>query len=155
MQISRIHRTNQKFLQLNTLLLFSLLQISLLCLSGCAPVSIVEKPVNGILPVSDSANLPDVIKLLLAQSNAQYLKNNLSGAIVTLERAIRINPRYAEVWSSMAQVYLKQGHLEQAKQHAKRSNSMVRDNLQLKTFNDKIINSDLSISPHSQELIGE
>ena len=126
MQVSWIYRTNQTFLQLKSVLLFLLLQGALSCLSGCSPMPITVISENSILPVSDSANLPDVIKSLLSQSDALYLKNDLSGALVTLERAIRINPRYAEVWSRMAQVYSKQGLHEQARQHAKRSNSVIK-----------------------------
>ncbi|VAW57839.1 hypothetical protein MNBD_GAMMA07-440, partial [hydrothermal vent metagenome] len=43
-------------------------------------------------------------------------------------------------WSRMAQVYLDQGKLEQAKQHAKRSNSVIKNNVQFKSFNNHIIN---------------
>ncbi|RDH83715.1 MAG: hypothetical protein DIZ80_06125 [endosymbiont of Galathealinum brachiosum] len=139
MQISRIYRANQTFLQLKSILLFVLFQSALMCLPGCSPVSTNVKSVNSILPVSDSSNLPEVIKSLLSQSDVQYTKNDLSGALVTLERAIRINPRYAEVWSRMAQVYLKQGDYEQAKQHAKRSNSVIKNNIRLKDFNNQII----------------
>ena len=139
MQISWIYRTNQTLLQLKSILLFLLLLGALLCLSGCSPISTTVQSENSILPVSDSANLPEVIKSLLSQSDALYLQNDLSGALVTLERAIRINPRYAEVWSRMAQIYLKQGHYEQARQHAKRSNSVIKNNTQLNDFNNKII----------------
>ena len=91
------------------------------------------------MPVADSAQLPDVIKSLISQSDKQYLNNDFAGALATLERAVRINPRYAEVWSRMAQVYLKQGKLEQARQHAKRSNSVIKNNDSLRKFNNKII----------------
>jgi len=95
---------------------------------------------TGILPVADNTHLPDVIKTLLAQSDKQFSNNDLTGSLATLERALRINPKYAEVWSRMAVIYLKQGKYEQARQHAKRSNSVIKNNTELKAFNHKIIN---------------
>ena len=150
MQISWIYRTNQTFFQLRSILLFLLLQTTLLYLSGCSPRSTIVESENSILPVSDSANLPDVIKSLLSQADTLYLKSDLPGALVTLERAIRINPRYAEVWSRMAQVYFKQGHYEQARQHAKRSNSVIKNNTLLNDFNNKIIFQQSSIKIQDQ-----
>lgn len=137
MQNSGIYRANQTFLQL-TLCLFFVVSL----LSGCSqykPAAVITG--NSILPVTDGANLPDVISSLLDTADAQYYKKNYSGSLATLERAIRINPRYAEIWSRMAQVYVKQGSMEQARQHAKRSNSVLKNNPQLKSFNNKIIES--------------
>ena len=119
--------------------------MSLLWLSGCTQYlpSSETTTTTSILPVSDSRHLPDVIKALLKQSDTQYLNNDFTGSLATLERAIRINPRHAEVWSRMAQVYLKQGEFEQAREHAKRSNSVIKDNALLREFNNKIISSPL------------
>jgi len=114
----------------------------LLMFTGCTqlkPASV--KPAESILPITDSVNLPDVIKTLLTKSDAQYFNDNFAGSLATLERAVRINPRHAEVWSRMAQVHLKLGNEEQAIQHAKRSNSVIKNNIQLKAFNNKIISS--------------
>ncbi|MCW9046542.1 MAG: tetratricopeptide repeat protein [Gammaproteobacteria bacterium] len=113
----------------------------MLWLTACAPQIITEQPEAGILPVADSVQLPEVIKSLILQSDKLYLNNDYVGALSTLERAVRINPRYAEVWSRMAQVYLTQGKLEQARQHAQRSNSVVKDNSKLREFNNEIISS--------------
>ena len=144
MQVSRIHRTYQTFIQLrpNNLILILLLQFSTLWLTACAPQMISQQSETGILPVADNAQLPDVMKSLISQSDNQYLNNDFSGALATLERAVRINPRYAEVWSRMAQIYLTQGKVEQARQHAKRSNSVIKDNNQLRDFNNSIITPD-------------
>jgi len=141
MQISRNHRTDKTFFQLNLnvyLSVFFILVSSLL--SGCTqPKLDAVNATNSVLPVADSRNLPEVIQSLIQQSDQQYLNKDLSGSLATLERAVRINPRYAEVWSRMAQIYLQQGKVEQAKQHAKRSNSVIKNNAQLKAFNDNII----------------
>lgn len=105
----------------------------------------VKNTTNTILPVADSRDLPDVIQSLIQQSDLQYSNQNLAGALATLERAVHINPRHAEVWSRMAKIYLQQGKVEQAKQHAKRSNSVIKNNPPLKKFNDNII------TPNSME----
>ena len=141
MQVSRNYRSNKAFIQLRpvSLGLILCLQISFLWLAGCSPKTDSIKQVDSILPTVDAATLPDAIKSLLAQSDTQYFNNNLTGSLATLERALRINPRYAEVWSRMAQVYLKQGKVEQAIQHAKRSNSVITGNVPLREFNDQII----------------
>jgi len=140
MQVSRNHRTDKTFFQLGLIYKIAALLVLLLWLGGCTQTRPGEAdPANRVLPVEDSYDLPDVIKTLINQSDEQYLNQNLAGSLATLERAIRINPRHGEVWSRMAQVYLKLGNLEQAKQHAKRSNSVLKNNPQLKAFNDRII----------------
>lgn len=153
MQVSRIHRSNQTFIQLrpNKLILILLLQLSTLWLTACAPQMIAQQPETGILPVADNPQLPDVIKSLISQSDKQYVNNDFMGALATLERAVRINPRYAEVWSRMAQVYLKLGQVEQARQHAKRSNSVIKDNSQLREFNNSIITPGSSLIQKEQK----
>jgi len=152
MQVSRIHRSNQTFIQLrpHKLILILLLQLSTLWLTACAPQMIAQQPEVGVLPVADNPQLPDVIKSLISQSDKQYINNDFTGALATLERAVRINPRYAEVWSRMAQVYLTLGKVEQARQHAKRSNSVVKDNNKLRDFNNNIIRPDSNLNQKEQ-----
>lgn len=94
-----------------------------------------------ILPVPDSPQLPAVIKRLMSLADAQYHQSKISDSIVTLERAIRIKPRYPEIWSRMAAIYAHLGKMSQAKQYAKRSNSYVKNNHSLRAFNDDLINS--------------
>jgi len=140
MQVSRNHRTDKTFFQLGLFYKIAALLVLLFWLGGCSQTRLGEvDSSNNVLPVVDSHNLPDVIKTLIKQSDEQYLNQNLAGSLATLERAVRINPRHGEVWSRMAQVYLKLGNSEQAKQHAKRSNSVLKNNAQLKAFNDRII----------------
>jgi Tfp pilus assembly protein PilF len=94
-----------------------------------------------ILPVADSPELPAVIKRLMNLADEQYHQSKTSDSIVTLERAIRIKPRYPEIWSRMAAVYAHLGKMSQAKQYAERSNSYIKNNHPLKPFNDDLINS--------------
>ncbi len=141
MQISRNYRTDKAFLQLTQGgVLIALVVITLLELSGCAQIRHNNVAAsNSRLPVADSYDLPVVIKTLISQSDDQYAAHNLADSLATLERAIRINPRIGEIWSRMAQIYFEQGKFEQASQHAKRSNSVIKNNPQLKVFNDSFI----------------
>jgi len=94
-----------------------------------------------ILPVADNPNLPAVIKRLMNLADEQFQQSKISDSILTLERAIRIKPRYPEIWSRMAAVYAHLGKMPQAIQYAKRSNSYINNKHPLKSFNDDLINS--------------
>lgn len=94
-----------------------------------------------ILPVADSKELPAVIQNLMTLADQQYFDNRVDDAIVTLERAIRIRPRYPEIWSRMAYIYAQLGKQDQAFQYAQRSNSYINLNPRLKSFNDELIAS--------------
>ena len=142
MQVSRNYRSNQTFLRLtHRFALCFILFGGLFFISACGqlPESVAPDTAKSILPVADSAELPEVIRSLVKQSDKEYLNNNLAASLATLERAVRINPRYPEVWSRMAKVLAQQGNMEQAMQYAKRSNSVLKNNLQLNSFNQKII----------------
>lgn len=74
-------------------------------------------------------------------ADKQYFESSVSDAIATLERAIRIKPRYPEIWSRMAYIYAQLGQAAQASQYAERSNSYIKRNQLLKQFNDEFIQS--------------
>ncbi len=177
MRIRWNYQSNYSFIQLVSLrlqwLLLLMTSFALLWVTGCTqiqkssteleiispepPTQAVKKPKNtqpeinipSILPMADQSNLPAAIRSLLLQADTEYSKHNPQGALATLERALRINPRYAEIWSRMAQIYFEQGDLEQARQHAKRSNSVIKNNPRFNEFNRHII--DLSTSADSAE----
>lgn len=137
-------RSNQAILQLA---LISALLVSLL-LAGCSGIPLPadsgqQAPLatESILPVADSKELPAVILNLMTLADQQYFDNRVDDAIVTLERAIRIRPRYPEIWSRMAYIYAQLGKQDQAYQYAQRSNSYINLNPQLKSFNDELIAS--------------
>jgi len=126
--------------------------LALLCgllISACAPrIMDTDRSPESLLPVADSAQLPQVIRDLLQQADQQYLQGKPNEALVTLERAVRIKPRYPEIWSRMAQIYYQQNMLQQARQHAERSNSYIRNNPALREFNNQLIQ--LSTSPRAE-----
>lgn len=136
-------RSNQTTLQL---VLLSLL-LSLF-IAGCSNLPLpsdseqtAPPATASILPVADSKELPAVILNLMTLADQQYFDDRVDDAIATLERAIRIRPRYPEIWSRMAYIYAQRGKLDQAFQYAQRSNSYINLNPQLKSFNDELIAS--------------
>ncbi len=136
--------SNQTILQLA---LISAVLASLF-IAGCSGIPLPadsdqDAPVAtaSILPVADSKELPAVILNLMTLADQQYFDNRVDDAIVTLERAIRIRPRYPEIWSRMAYIYAQRGKLDQAFEYAQRSNSYIDLNPRLKSFNDELIAS--------------
>ncbi|VAW60232.1 hypothetical protein MNBD_GAMMA11-2762 [hydrothermal vent metagenome] len=115
--------------------------LMVLLVSSCACVQPV-KTQPGILPVADNKGMPSVISSLMVQADEQYMQGEYEAALATLERAVRIKPRYAEIWSRMAQIYAQKGDSKQAKQHAERSSSYIKNNPALKKFNDSFIQAD-------------
>jgi len=121
-----------------------LLGAIVLLINGCSsPVNIMGSPQQlekqSILPVEDSKELPAVIRNLMDLADKQYFESRVSDAVATLERAIRIKPRYPEIWSRMAYIYAQLGQPSQASQYAQRSNSYINNNQLLKQFNDELI----------------
>jgi len=142
MYYRRFTRSAQTLIQLVfTLSIVGFLLLTSSCTVGPGMGSKDEIQAVSILPVPDSPKLPAVIKRLMTLADEQYHQSKTSDSIVTLERAIRIKPRYPEIWSRMAAVYAHLGKMSQAKQYAERSNSYIKNNHPLKSFNDDIINS--------------
>ena len=138
----RFTQSAQTLIQLVlSLTIVGLLLLTTSCTVGPGLGSKDEIRAVSILPVPDSPELPAVIKRLMTLADEQYHQSKTSDSIVTLERAIRIKPRYPEIWSRMAAVYAHLGKMSQAKQYAERSNTYIKNNHPLKSFNDDLINS--------------
>jgi Flp pilus assembly protein TadD len=58
---------------------------------------------------------------LLQQSREQSAAGNYANATSSLERALRINPRDAELWLELGRVKLKQGDYAQAENMGRRA----------------------------------
>lgn len=138
MQNRRNTLSDKTFIQLSRLCLYGLF---ILLISACAPsvTKDISRSETRVLPVEDSSGLPTVIQSLIAQADTQTKQQHYNDALATLERAVRIKPRYPEVWSRMALVYMRLHQFPQARQHAERSNSYIKDNQALRSFNDELI----------------
>lgn len=72
---------------------------------------------------------------LLDSADGQARAGDLSGAVVTLERALRIEPRNARLWNRLARLRLRQGRYAMAADLAAKSNSLAGTDRALKKAN--------------------
>ena len=85
-----------------------------------------------------AADSPAVVALL-DRAEQQHQGRDLEAAAISLERALRIEPRNPTLWQRMATVRLEQGQWEQAIQMAARSNSYAGRYSGLRARNWQII----------------
>lgn len=85
-------------------------------------------------------NSPAVVELS-TQAREALADSRHDDAVQLLERAIRIEPRNGALWHELARVRFQQGHYEQARQLATRSNALLTGSSTLKTRNDELIDS--------------
>lgn len=79
------------------------------------------------------------VMALTKRADEEMRANDLVAAAATLERALRIEPNNAGLWSRLAEVRLRQGNKAQAEQLALKSNGLAAGNAALKARNDQII----------------
>lgn len=79
------------------------------------------------------------VMALTKRAEEDMRAGDLSGAAATLERALRIEPNNAGLWSRLAEVRLRQGDKAQAEQLALKSSGLAAGNAALKARNDQII----------------
>ncbi|MCU7959910.1 MAG: tetratricopeptide repeat protein [gamma proteobacterium symbiont of Bathyaustriella thionipta] len=72
---------------------------------------------------------------LQAKSEEQARSGNISGAVSTLERALRIEPKNARLWNRLAHLRLEQGQFQQAGDLAGKSNALAQNDSNLKRDN--------------------
>lgn len=76
---------------------------------------------------------------LVTQARELLATDRLDQAAATLERALRIEPRNAFVWSLLAQTQLKRANYEQAESVAQKANSLARGNPYVELENWRVI----------------
>ena len=79
------------------------------------------------------------VGLLLKQADDLMAEANFEQSSDKLERLVRIEPRFAQAWSRLAWIALKNGNAQRSRQLAQRSNSYSRDNDKLKLLNWQLI----------------
>lgn len=79
------------------------------------------------------------IVALLDNADQQSKGGRLDAAAAALERALRLEPRNAEVWSRLAEIRLQQGQLDQAASLAAKSNNLAGNNVSVLARNWKTI----------------
>lgn len=83
------------------------------------PPAIIAAPAEG-----PQAQSPAVLALL-AQADAQLQRGEIQQATGSIERALRIAPRDARLWSRLAELRLREGRPEQAEAMAAKSNDLA------------------------------
>ena len=79
--------------------------------------------------------LSPAVQRLIQQADLAIANNDWVNAISTLERALRINPKQAETWSRLSVANFGKQQYQQAIQMARRSNSHILNNNELKAYN--------------------
>ncbi|MFW2374758.1 MAG: hypothetical protein ACN4GM_16665 [Gammaproteobacteria bacterium] len=75
------------------------------------------------------------VQRLIQQADQAIDNQDWLNAIATLERALRINPKQAETWSRLSVANYGNQQYQQAIQMARRSNSHIMNNNELKAYN--------------------
>lgn len=65
------------------------------------------------------------VQVLMLRAQDQRQAKDYAGAVVSLERALRISPRNAPLWNHLAQVRLDQGNHQLATELASKSNALA------------------------------
>ncbi len=78
-------------------------------------------------PVDETAQAPAAVLSLMKRAEAQVSRGDNRAAIASLERAIRIAPRYPETYYRLGERYFYQGNYKQARSLAEKSISLGAD----------------------------
>lgn len=99
------------------------------------------------------------VTLLLAQADELISIENYEQASDKLERLVRIEPQFAQAWSRLAWIALKNGDAGRSQQLAQRSISYSRGNTGLKILNWRFIEktgemlNDVAVVQQAQQMI--
>ena len=99
------------------------------------------------------------VRLLLSQADALMNEANFEQAGDKLQRLVRIEPTFAQAWSRLSWMALKNGEAKRSQQLAQRSNSYSRGIINLKILNWHFIQkagellNDVDIVQQAQQMI--
>lgn len=94
-----------------------------------------EEPVIETRPLPNQQPMSTVVTTLLRNAQTQRIDGNYDAAANSLERALRIEPRNAVLWSRLAGVRYAQKLWSQAVQMAAKSNTLAGTNRNLRREN--------------------
>ncbi|QFI37176.1 tetratricopeptide repeat protein [Moritella marina ATCC 15381] len=77
--------------------------------------------------VDETAQAPAAVLSLMKRAEEQVARGDNPGAIASLERAIRIAPRYPETYYRLGERYFNQGNYKQARSLAEKSITLGAD----------------------------
>ncbi len=107
-----------------------------LLLAACASS---PQPTTPMMDISSEQDTRRATSSLLAKVEIQEGAQNWERAAALLERALRIEPRDAQLWHRLAQVRLQQGQYHLAASLAQKSNALAGDDVQLKEKNTRLV----------------
>ncbi len=112
------------------------LLLAALVLTGCSVVPGLEPASEDMGATQDAGR---AVSTLLAKVDIQEGQAHWERAAALLERALRIEPRNAQLWHRLAKVRLQQGRYAMAESLAQKSNTLVKDDEALKRRNAELI----------------
>lgn len=96
-----------------------------------------EAPVA--VPVPPTSTSSGAVVALLDRADDYRRTGDINSEAATIERALRIDPKNARLWSRLAAVRLEQGRPAQAEQLALKSNALARGNNALQARNWQLV----------------
>jgi len=90
------------------------------------------------LPAAGLSGSP-AARELASSADAAMARGDLTASAASLERALRIEPNNAGLWSRLAEVRLRQGDTAQAEQLALKANGLAGADAALRSRNDQIV----------------
>ncbi len=110
-----------------------------LVLTGCAGGLTDSGPDAASEEMGATQDAGRAVSTLLAKVEIQENQAHWERAAALLERALRIEPRNAQLWHRLAKVRLQQGRYAMAESLAQKSNTLAKDNEALKRRNAELI----------------
>ncbi len=108
-------------------------------LTGCAGGQTVTGPDAASEEMGATQNAGRAVSTLLAKVETQESQAQWERAAALLERALRIEPRNAQLWHRLAKVRLQQGRYAMAESLAQKSNTLAKGDEALKRRNAELI----------------
>ena len=94
-----------------------------------------DEPSIEVKPLPGQASSSPVVRNLLATSEQHRSAGKIDSAVSSLERALRIEPRNAMLWSRLADIRYAQQDFTQAIQLAAKSNTLTGTDIRLRRQN--------------------
>jgi len=123
----------------HALRLLPALLLTALVLTGCAGGSVITGPGAASENAGATQDNGRAVTTLLAKVEAQESQAHWERAAALLERALRIEPRNAQLWHRLAKIRLQQGRYGMAESLAQKSNALAKDDEALKRRNAELI----------------
>lgn len=114
------------------------LWLAMLMLAGCASGPSTT-PDDRFEDIGATQDVGRAVATLLARAQIKQGQARWEQAAELLERALRIEPRNAQLWHRLAKIRLQQGRYGMAESLAQKSNALAKDDETLKRLNAELI----------------